>query len=386
MEIIKFKKIYSLTKCPPLRFKEFEKHNETQYQSCQLKDLVKIKKGQQLNQSNFISDGKYYVINGGVKPSGYYHSYNTEKNTITISNGGSCGFVLFHQEPFWCGGDCFTLKIYFTKINNLFLYYYLKKNQTQLQKLAQGTGLKHISLKNLNIFPVNFITNIQEQTKIATFLSLIDDKIKTQSKTIEVWELFKQGIINNIYQINHNLIELKKLIIEKNEKNKDHLVKNIYSISNQKGFISQTKYFKKNINHNNLVNHKIIQYNDFAYNPSNINIGSIARFKKPANSIIISPIYICFRKNSEKITHEYLENFLFSNFFKTQMLQLIQIGVRKVLKFSDFIKIRINVINISKQIKFDSLINLINKKINMENILFQKYQNLSQYFYQNMFI
>lgn len=53
-----------------------------------LGNLCDIIKGQQVNLDNLLKHGKYYVMNGGTQPSGYYNSYNTDAGTISISEGG----------------------------------------------------------------------------------------------------------------------------------------------------------------------------------------------------------------------------------------------------------------------------------------------------------
>ena len=42
-----------------------------------LSELTEIIKWQQINGSNLSNSGKYYVMNGGIVPSGRYDSYNT---------------------------------------------------------------------------------------------------------------------------------------------------------------------------------------------------------------------------------------------------------------------------------------------------------------------
>ncbi len=52
-----------------------------------LSELAEITKGQQVNGNQLSENGKYYVMNGGIMPSGYYDDYNTEAGTISISEG-----------------------------------------------------------------------------------------------------------------------------------------------------------------------------------------------------------------------------------------------------------------------------------------------------------
>ncbi|MGL9688087.1 MAG: restriction endonuclease subunit S [Candidatus Phytoplasma sp. TWB_XP] len=116
-----------------------------------------------------MPDGKYYVMNGGTKPSGYYNKYNMSAHIITVSSGGSCGYVHYHFKSFWCGGDAFYLKSTNDIINYKYLYQFLKYHENNLRKLGTGTGLKHISKLNLSNFLITFPDSLEEQTKIADF-------------------------------------------------------------------------------------------------------------------------------------------------------------------------------------------------------------------------
>ena len=70
-----------------------------------LSEICEIIKGKQVNGEFLSEKGKYYVMNGGTEPSGYYSDYNVEANTISISEGGnSCGYVQFNTSPFWSRG------------------------------------------------------------------------------------------------------------------------------------------------------------------------------------------------------------------------------------------------------------------------------------------
>lgn len=71
------------------------------YADYKLKQLAYIVKGDQINNDQLLSNGSYYMMNGGASPSGYLDSYNVSENTISISEGGnSCGYVQFNSSPF----------------------------------------------------------------------------------------------------------------------------------------------------------------------------------------------------------------------------------------------------------------------------------------------
>lgn len=92
----------------------------------------------------------YPVYNGGSLPTGYYSEFNTEANSIAISGRGSIGFVNWVETKFWAGNSCHVVNSKNKmKLNNKFLYYFLKDNQDALYKL-RNTG----SIPALNLAPI----------------------------------------------------------------------------------------------------------------------------------------------------------------------------------------------------------------------------------------
>ncbi len=164
-----------------------------------LGDLVDVVKGKQLNKEELIEVGTYPCQNGGIEPSGYTEEFNTIENTITISEGGnSCGYVNFMTSKFWCGGHCYSLLNIKKSTLNHFLFQYLKFNQNEIMKLRVGSGLPNIQKGSITNFRIE-IPCIEEQQKIASFLSAIDVQIEGVSKKIEQTKLFKKGLLQQMF-------------------------------------------------------------------------------------------------------------------------------------------------------------------------------------------
>lgn len=182
-----------------LRFKD-EKGNEfPEWEEKKLGDICEISKGKQLNVENMVENGLFPALNGGINYSGYTNSWNTEKETITISEGGnSCGFVSFINENFWCGGHCYALKEIKVDVKKKFLFQYLKYNELYIMRMRVGSGLPNIQKKGLNEFPIQ-IPHLKEQQKIANFLSALDSKINLVSTQIEKTELWKKGLLQQMF-------------------------------------------------------------------------------------------------------------------------------------------------------------------------------------------
>ena len=161
-----------------------------------LKKICTIKKGAQLNRDTLDKSGKYPVINGGVEPSGYTRNYNTDKDTITISEGGnSCGFVSFMEKEFWCGGHCYALNS--VKINNLYLYHFLKFIERNIMRLRVGSGLPNIQKKAVEAIAIS-IPGSSEQQKIATILTTADKEIATLQQRLDCLKQEKKSLMQQL--------------------------------------------------------------------------------------------------------------------------------------------------------------------------------------------
>ena len=157
---------------PLIRFKGFIEAWEQR----KLINVASITKGQQLNKANMEEYGTYYVLNGGINPSGHTNVYNTLENTISISEGGnSCGYVNFNTEKFWSGGHNYTL--FNLKIDTNYLYQNLKYNEPRIMALRVGSGLPNVQKSRLEEVSVSFPENRVEQAKIALVLKDLDSLI-----------------------------------------------------------------------------------------------------------------------------------------------------------------------------------------------------------------
>ena len=166
------------------------------WEEVRLGEICDIKKGEQLNKDTLENDGEFPVINGGIEPSGFTDDWNTEANTITISEGGnSCGYVNFLQNKFWSGGHCYTLLN--LQIDKIFLYQFLKYNQHNIMKLRVGSGLPNIQKSAIEKFTINK-PSFGEQQKIAEVLSLADDEINLLKNELEELKLQKKALMQKL--------------------------------------------------------------------------------------------------------------------------------------------------------------------------------------------
>ena len=164
-----------------------------------LSTICNIVKGKQVNGEELSEKGKYYVMNGGITPSGYYDQCNTPDNTISISEGGnSCGYVQYNKSSFWSGGHCYTLQDITCGVDIQYLFHYLKRYESNIMNLRIGTGLPNIQKKDLENFRIALPpTNVQKE--ISSCLTAIEDKIMVEVKWLDSAQKEKQHLLRQMF-------------------------------------------------------------------------------------------------------------------------------------------------------------------------------------------
>ena len=84
------------------------------------------------------------------------------------------------------------------KIDSFYLAYYFIKNNNLLSNYAQGTSIKGFTSGDLKSIKVSYPI-IEEQQKIANFLSNIDNKIEKTNQQIRQTQNFKKGLLQQMF-------------------------------------------------------------------------------------------------------------------------------------------------------------------------------------------
>jgi type I restriction enzyme S subunit len=96
------------------------------------------------------------------------------------------------------GGDITVLRSN-NEINNVFYAYYLSNHKKEeIASYAQGSTIVHLYYNHIKDMEIHLLS-LSEQTKIANFLSAIDDKIKHCQSQIEKTEDWKKGLLQQMF-------------------------------------------------------------------------------------------------------------------------------------------------------------------------------------------
>ena len=255
----------------------------------------------------------------------------------------------------------------------------------QIRRIAQGTKIYSINSKNFSECYIG-IPSKKEQKKIATLLRLIDERIVTQNKIIEDLKKLKSAIIEIEYTPNtKSTSHIGDVIEQISKRNKNNAIQNVLSVSNRQGFIKQSDQFEnRNVASEDTSNYKIVEQNDFAFNPARINVGSIARLTTFEKGIV-SPMYICFRTQGN-VVPEYIDYYFESKHFYCEIQKRLEGSVRQCLSFEGLCNIPLSLPSFEMQQLIGKRLFTLGQKIRMETDLLELLNKQKQYLLRQMFI
>ena len=334
----------------------------------------------------------YYIIENGDYVYNPRKSVTAPYGPVNIYKGDHLGIV----SPLYL---CFKVK----NINKDFLFHFFKSSSWHKFIYLNGdNGARHdrVSIKDETFFklPVCY-PKTEEQNKIVEFLSLIDQRIETQNKIIEELKKLKTALADGLYASSSISPRLKFQEFQKswmqtsigsitqnfNRRNKNKIAYPMFSVTNDLGFVAQVEKFgDREMVGENIDSYKVIKNGEFAYNPARINVGSIARYNGN-ESCMISSLYVCFRLKNDISSHWAL------HLFKSHRMNFYynvygEGGVRVYLFYPNFARIKVSVPEFLEQEKIGSVLSVIDKRIDLEINLNDKYQQQKVFLLKEMFI
>lgn len=193
-----------------LRFKDENGKEFPKWEKKKLGEVVKINQGLQIPISERLTEkaeGSYfYITNEFLRVNSekkYFikdpsQSVICNKDDILMTRTGNTGVVITNVEGAFHNN---FFKIAYPKfINKGFLFYFLNLAETQnlIIKMAGTSTIP--DLNHSDFYSIKMpILDILEQTKIANFLSAIDEKINRTETQIQQTQQYKKGLLQNMF-------------------------------------------------------------------------------------------------------------------------------------------------------------------------------------------
>lgn len=293
------------THTPNLRFPSFDGEWTVQ----KLESLAEFKRGTTITAKETIQ-GDVPVIAGGQKPSYYHNVPNRKGRTIAISGSGAyAGFVSFWEIPVFLS-DSFSVET-FPSLDKKYAFYCLQLQQLSLFHMQKGAGVPHVHGADVGELFIPLPPTIEEQKRIASFFSEIDNLIEEQDRKVDALKEKKSGLMQHLFPrtgelkpslrfpgFKHDWTEKKlgEILNERKEVSvitaklpqlsftiEEGIIKPEDRKTNQRDFLIKDKDNKR---------YAVTRLNDIIYNPANVVFGAI--HKNNLCDGVVSPIYKIF--------------------------------------------------------------------------------------------
>ena len=252
--------------------------------------------------------------------------------------------------------------------------------------MSARSGQPGINSQEYSSFPI-YTTSIEEESKIAKLLSLLDERIATQNKIIDKLQSLINGISNQLlYANNGNSVLLGEILIERSERTKENNQHEVLS-STVKGIFSQREYFSKDIASENNVGYKIIRLHDVVLSPQNLWMGNI-NYNGKFDVGIVSPSYKIF-SIAEGFDKEYIAATLKTHRALYNYMLVSEQGasvVRRNLNMEEFEQLVFKIPSFDQQQKIGRTISVLNLRLELANKQKTLYEKEKQYLLRQIFI
>lgn len=357
----------------------FKKNNATDFPNLEETTLGEVcnKIGDGLHSApTYDVDGEYYFINGNnLKDGTIIITSDTKKvsketflkndkgldsHTILLSINGTIGNLAYYKnENVMLGKSAAYLKIK-KSVDKEYIYQLLqtRKVKTSFLLSLTGTTIKNLGLEAINKTHI-FIPVLEEQHKIADFLSSVDEIIRVQEEEISALEEQKKGVMQKLFNREvrfkaddgseypeweeKELGEIAKRVTRKNKNNETNLPLTISSID---GLVDQSTYFNKIIASRDMSGYYLLKKGEFAYNKSysaGYDYGSIKRLDR-YDMGALSTLYICFSLKDD-VNSDYMVRYFDSLIWNREIGMFCAEGARNHgllnIAVEDFFKIKI---------------------------------------------
>jgi len=174
---------------PALRFKEFE----GDWIMTKVLDFAPLQRGFDLPVVQ-IQDGPYPVVfsNGALKT---HSEFKAKAPGVVTGRSGTIGKVTFVEEDYWPHNTALWVTNFYENDPKYVYYFYIN---IKLDRYGTGSGVPTLNRNDVHA-QKRAIPSLPEQQKIASFLSVVDEKIQQLTKKKELLEQYKKGVMQQLF-------------------------------------------------------------------------------------------------------------------------------------------------------------------------------------------
>ncbi|NGT46822.1 restriction endonuclease subunit S [Clostridium perfringens] len=389
---------------PKLRFKGFE----DEWKKYELDDIAMISKSK-YNPTKSNKTYKCIELEHIAQEDGRILGYVNSKEQNSIKNKFDSGDILFgklrpYLKKYWisnfegvCSSEIWVLKA--RKISNSFLYRIVQSEKfNNIANVSSGSKMPRADWNYMSS-TIFLVPKLNEQEKIANFLSKVDSIIEKQEKKVQYWNSYKKGMMQKIFSQKIRFKDgngmdypewekknLKYVLSEISEKTKENNQYEVLS-STANGVFKQSEYFNREIASADNTGYKILRLNQIVLSPQNLWLGNI-NYNNKYDMGIVSPSYKIFNIN-KNLNEKYISYIIKTDRMLYGYKQASEQGasvVRRNLNMDLFYDILINIPCVEEQEKIANFLSNIDNIIEKESKKLEELKQWKKGLLQQMFV
>lgn len=390
---------------PLLRFPGFE----GEWEKKKLGDVAEVKRGAASQHLNYVSSSKHGIrllrINDFLSDDAVYvedtadmKKYRVKTDDLLIAGtGATAGITFMIPEKF--SGLAYSYnapRIRVEKADSFFVYQYLKSDIVlkQQNQLFVGNAQPFLDTDAMRGLKIN-LPSLPEQQKIASFFTAIDKKIAQLKQQKEKLELYKKGVMQQLFsqQLRFKTDEGNDFP-EWEKKNGNEIFENvsdknhnsdlpILAITQEHGAIPRDMIeYQISVTDKSVESYKVVDVGDYIISLRSFQGGiEYSNYKG-----ICSPAYIILRPTRP------LNRIFFKYYFKApsyiaelnKKLEGIRDG--KMISYKYFSEVKLPYPSLSEQTKIAQFLSALDEKINRVQVQTDKMVEWKKGLLQQMFV
>ena len=372
---------------PNLRFPEFQ----GEWISKTIGDIAPLQRGFDLPTGK-ICNGKIPVVySNGIM--NHHSSYKCVAPGLVTGRSGTIGKFTYIEDGYYWPHNTSLWVTDFHDNNPKFIYYLYQT--IHIEQYSTGSGVPTLNRNNVHRHKT-FIPKLKEQNKIAAFLSLLDERIATQSKIIDKLQSLIKGLNDFLYTQYGG--EVLTSFAELGTSYSGLSGKSAQDFGSGKPFITYLNVYSNNVIKENDFQYvaikddekqNVVKYGDVLFTlssetPEEVGVGSVYLGKEKVylNSFCFG-IHIT---NTEVAFPPYLSYYVSLTAFRKFIYPYAQGSTRFNLCKADFKKASIKLPTLADQKRIYSILSHIDNKIITERQMLDLYNSQKQYLLRQMFI
>lgn len=342
-----------------------------------LGDVCEIAVGRDLVEDRYshtqTDDHIYPVFSNSVENYGLYGFYDFpeyERKAVTVvGRGAGLGTAFVREGKFGAIGRLLVLFPNESTDPDYLAEYINDK----IEFFVESSGIPQLTGQQCAGYKI-LLPSIPEQRAIAAMLSSWNTAIQKTEQLIAAKERhYTHELSRLISQGKHSRNHVGNCAHEISERNRGGNDERVLSVTNSRGFVLPEDQFERRVASADLSNYKIVTRGQYAYNPSRINVGSIARLDG-WDMGVLSPMYVVFGLDDAKVNSDYFLHWLESHEAKERIKNSAQGSVRETVSFTEFAAISVPMPSLEDQ---QAIANYLNAMREESALLEKKAKKLS---------